>query len=598
MHSTHFVQDLTVVMLVAGFITLLFRRLKQPVVLGYILAGIIVGPYTPPFTLIHDEEIIKTLANLGVILLMFSLGLHFNIKKLKKIGLPAFIAAFLEIVFMVWIGYELGMYFWNDALSALFLGGILAISSTTIIVKALQEMNLLQEKFSELVFGILIVEDILAMALIALLSGIAQTGALHVGDVFLTLFKLGIFLSSLMVAGLLVVPPLMRYIAKYNNNEMTLIVLLALCFGISYLAVSLGYSEALGAFMIGSIVAGTRRIGNYENIIAPVKDMFSAIFFVSIGMFINPFALKDYWHIILLLSFVVIVGKIFTCTLGSIIAGIDLKTSMKTGMSLAQIGEFSFIIATLGLTLKVTNSALFPIAVMVSAITTLTTPYLIRVSDPLTNLFVRTAPPRIVGTLDLYSSWLTRVFNQPSKNVYLLELKSALLQVFLNLLLITAIFIIANFGAENFGMIWKNRPSYFQDLNPLFWSIGFLTSLPLMISSSMRLKGLAAQLSLGVFSAQNVEAGKLDLVRAVFANTFTLAGVMAMGLWILFLSSTMFTQLSVIVALGMLILVVGAIFWKAFDEVYLRAQRTLKKRMKDFDQTNAGTRINIKPPKK
>jgi len=594
MHASHFVQDLTVVMLVAGAVTLLFRRLNQPVVLGYILAGIIIGPYTPPFSLISDQEIIRTLANLGVILLMFSLGLHFNLKKLKRIGMPAFVAAFLEILFMVWIGYELGMLFWKDPLTALFLGGILAISSTTIIIKALQELKLMNEKFSELVFGILIVEDILAMALIALLSGIAQTGSLNVAEVLVTLSKLGVFLASLMVAGLLLAPPLLRYVARFNNPEMTLIVLLALCFGVSFLATRLGYSEALGAFMIGSIVSGTRKLGNYEALISPVKDMFSAIFFVSIGMFIDPFSLKDYWHMILLLSLVVIAGKIFTCSLGSLIAGVELKTSVKVGMSLAQIGEFSFIIATLGLSLKVTNPALFPIAVLVSAITTLTTPYLLRVSDPFSAWMIRHAPPKLIESINLYSAWLSRVFHQPSRNAYVGELKSALLQLLLNMTLITAIFVVANFGAENFGFLWRERPRFFQDLNPLFWSIGFLASLPLIVSSSTRLKRLGSQFSKGVFSAQNVEEGKLELVRTIFANAFTLAGILAIGLWVLILSSAMFTQLSVIVALGMLLLVIGMIFWKTFDAVYARAQSTLKKRMKDFDQTN----INIKIPQK
>src|SRR5262245_48760826 len=246
MHGIAFLQDLAVVMIVAALVTILFHRLKQPVVLGYILAGVIIGPHTPPFPLIHDEETIKTLSELGIILLLFSLGLEFSLRKLKAVGGTAFIAAFLEILLMAWVGYEIGRLFGWTVMDSIFLGAMLSISSTTIIVKALAELGKTKEKFAQLIFGILIIEDILAIAMIALLSGIAMTGSLQLTDVGKTLGKLSLFLVVSLVAGLLMIPRLLGYVARFKSNEMLLITVLALCFGFSMLAEKLGYSVALG----------------------------------------------------------------------------------------------------------------------------------------------------------------------------------------------------------------------------------------------------------------------------------------------------------------------------------------------------------------
>ena len=386
-----FLQDLAVVMMVAGLVTVLFHRFKQPVVLGYIMAGVIIGPHTPPFPLIHEEETINTLAELGVILLMFSLGLEFSLRKLRQVGGTAFIAAFLEILLMVWVGYEIGRLFGWSTMDCIFLGAILSISSTTIIVKALGELGKTKERFAQLIFGILIIEDILAIAMIALLSGIAMTGSLNVGQVGTTIGKLAIFLVATLVVGLIAVPRLLGYVARFKSNEMLLVTVLGLCFGVSLLAVKLGYSVALGAFIIGAIVAEAREIHRIETLVEPVRDMFSAIFFVAIGLLIDPKMLGAYWLPILVITLAVVFGKVFTCAFGAFMGGNGSRTSLRVGMGLAQIGEFSFIIASLGLTLNVTSKFLYPIAVAVSAITTLLTPYLIKSADGLVNLFDRIA---------------------------------------------------------------------------------------------------------------------------------------------------------------------------------------------------------------
>src|SRR5687767_7207509 len=243
-HGAEFLQDMAVVTIVAGLVTILFHQFKQPVVLGYILAGFIIGPHTPPFPLIHDEATINTLAELGVILLMFSLGLEFSLRKIKQVGVSALVAALLEILLMFWVGYQLGGLFGWSTMDRIFLGAILSVSSTTIIVKALGELGKTKERFAQVIFGVLIIEDILAIAMIALLSGIAMTGALSVGEVGATLGKLAIFLAAALVGGLLVVPRLLAYAAKFKSNEMLLITVLGLCFGFSLLALKLGYSVA------------------------------------------------------------------------------------------------------------------------------------------------------------------------------------------------------------------------------------------------------------------------------------------------------------------------------------------------------------------
>ncbi len=306
---------------------------------------------------------------------------------------------------MVGAGYQLGrMFGWNN-MDSLFLGAMLSISSTTIIIKALQELGFSKARFAELIFGILIIEDILAIVMIALLSGIAMTGTLHLSDVGLTVGKLSIFLTAALVVGLIVVPRLLGYVGRTKSNEMLLVTVLGLCFGFCLLAVKLGYSVALGAFVIGAVISEAREIHKIEHLTEPIRDMFSAVFFVAIGLLIEPKMLLEYAVPIALISLLVVVGKVLTCSLGTFAAGNDIRTSLRVGMGLAQIGEFSFIIAALGLSLKVTSDFLYPIAVAVSAITTLLTPYLIKSTDGLVNWFDKSAPKPLQNYLELYTKW-------------------------------------------------------------------------------------------------------------------------------------------------------------------------------------------------
>ncbi|KPZ22138.1 Sodium/hydrogen exchanger family protein [Pseudomonas coronafaciens pv. zizaniae] len=409
MHAINFIQDLAVIMLVAGVVTILFHRLRQPVVLGYIVAGFIIGPHTPPVSLIHDEDTIKILAELGVIFLMFCLGLEFSLRKLFKVGATAFIAAFLEIALMIWIGYEIGQYFGWKTMDSLFLGAILAISSTTIIVKALNDLKMKNQHFAQLIFGVLIVEDILGIGIIALLSGIAVSGSVSSGEVFSTVGKLSLFMIVALVVGILLVPRLLSYVARFESNEMLLITVLGLCFGFCLLVVKLEYSMVLGAFLIGAIMAESRELLKIERLIEPIRDLFSAIFFVAIGLMIDPKILLEYAWPIAVITVAVVLGKMISCGLGAFIAGNDGRTSLRVGMGLSQIGEFSFIIAALGMTLQVTSDFLYPVAVAVSAITTLLTPYLIRGADPLSLRLAAIMPGRVARVFGMYGEWLRSI---------------------------------------------------------------------------------------------------------------------------------------------------------------------------------------------
>lgn len=575
MHTVTFLQDLAVVMLVAGVVTIIFHRFKQPVVLGYIIAGVIIGPHTPPFPLIREEETINTLAELGVVLLMFSLGLEFSLRKLKQVGASAFIAAFLEILLMAWLGYETGRLFGWSKMDSIFLGGILSISSTTIIVKVLAELGKTKEAFGRLIFGILVIEDILGIAMIALLSGLAITGTLSVKEVGLTLGKLGVFLVALVVIGLIAIPRLLAYVGRFKSNEMLLITVLGLCFGISLLTAKLGYSIALGAFIIGAIIAESREIHRIETLIEPVRDMFSAIFFVAIGLLIDPQMLAAYWLPILVITLIVVLGKVLACSLGAFVGGNDTRTSLRVGMGLAQIGEFSFIIASLGLTLKVTSGFLYPIAVAVSALTTLLTPYLVKSSDGLVNLFDHIAPRWIVNYLSFYTQWVGRLGGEGSANLEKTLIRRWSIQMIINAVLIAAVFIAAAYVSSHPPQWVKNFNLNEDTLNAALWLVAIIFSLPMFIATARKLQALGLLLAETRVTAVNA-GERLAHIRAFVANTIPIAGTVVLGLYVLVLSSALLPPLKVFLVLIVLAGLIAWLLWRSFVKVYSKAQVALQ----------------------
>ena len=584
MHAISFIQDLAVIMLVAGVVTILFHRLKQPVVLGYIVAGFIIGPHTPPFGLIHDEDTIKTLAELGVIFLMFCLGLEFSLRKLFKVGATAFIAAFLEIVLMIWIGYEIGQWFDWNTMDSLFLGAILAISSTTIIVKALNDLKMKDQRFAQLIFGVLIVEDILGIGIIALLSSIAVSGTVSSGEVFSTVGKLSLFMIVALVIGILLVPRLLAYVARFESNEMLLITVLGLCFGFCLLVVKLEYSMVLGAFLIGAIMAESRQLIKIERLIEPVRDMFSAIFFVAIGLMIDPNILLQYAWPIAVITVAVVLGKMLSCGLGAFIAGNDGRTSLRVGMGLSQIGEFSFIIAALGMTLQVTSDFLYPVAVAVSAITTLLTPYLIRGADPLSLKIAAVMPKRMSRVFGMYGEWLRSIQPQGEGAMLASMIRKIILQVGVNLALVIAIFFAGSFFAARIGGYLEGWVSDQSWQKALIWGGALLLSLPFLIAAYRKLKALS--MLLAEMSVKPEMAGRhTQRVRRVIAELIPILSLLVIFLLLAALSASILPTNKLLVLIAVVTAAVAAVLWRWFIRVHTRMQVALLETLDNHKDT-------------
>ncbi|MGF6548117.1 cation:proton antiporter [Paraburkholderia youngii] len=574
-HGIGFIQDLAVVMALAGVVTVLFHRLKQPVVLGYIVAGVIIGPYTPPFQLIHDEQTIQTLGELGVVFLMFSLGLEFSLRKLFKVGATAIVAALSEIVLMLWIGYAIGNAFGWSPMDSLFLGAILAISSTTIIVKALSDLGLKRESFAQLVFGILIVEDILGIAMLVLLTGIAQTGQLSAGLAAVTLGKLLLFMTVSLLVGVLLVPRALNYVARTGSNEMMLVSVLGFCFGFCLLVVKLDYSIALGAFLIGAIMAESRHLHRIEHLIAPLRDAFSAIFFVTIGLMLNPAVILDYGWPIAVITLAVIVGKIVSCGLGAFLSGQDGRTSMRVGMTVSQIGEFSFIIATLGLTLKVTSGFLYPIAVAVSALTTLTTPYLIRVADPLTRRIANAMPATLSNAFGMYGQWLRSLITARGEPTLISMTRRIVLQIAVNLALVAAIFLVVSYSAPHSGRLL----AHWLDEEPLQrvvqWSVALVVSLPFLVAVYRKTKSLA--LLLAEVSVLPTAAGRFtSALRHAIADLVPIVSMIGVFLLVAALSGSILPPTGLLVAVLACAALLLTLVWRWCVKIHASMQIALR----------------------
>lgn len=403
-HLPKLIIDLGLILGVGAITTLIFKRINQPLVLGYIIAGFLVGPHFTYLPSVADAHNVEIWAKIGVIFLLFSLGLEFSFKKLLNVGGSASITALVEIICIILVGYYAGQWMGWSNMDSIFLGGLLASSSTTIIIRAFDELGLKRKKFANVVFGILIVEDIVVILLMVMLSTMAVSQQFNGGQMFESLIKLGFFLAVWFLGGIFIIPSFLRSIKKYLDDETLLILSIGLCLGMVYVAEESGFSIELGAFVMGSILAETVYAERIEHNLTSVKTLFATVFFVSIGMMIDPVSMYQHKWAILIVSLITIIGKLVFTSLGALLSGQPLKQSIQVGMSMAQIGEFAFIVAGLGLTLGVTSEFLFPVAVGVSAITTFTTPYLIKSADSVYNILNKVVPKRILNSIEIYSS--------------------------------------------------------------------------------------------------------------------------------------------------------------------------------------------------
>jgi len=458
-HLPELIQDMALILLVGALVTILFKRIKQPLVLGYIIAGFLVGPHFRYLPTIVDHENIETFAEIGVIMLLFSLGLEFSFKKLVKVGGSASITAVTEIIFVGLGGYLTGYLLGWSQMDSLFLAGMLASSSTTIILRAFDELGLKPKQFAKVVFGVLVVEDIIVILLMVLLSTVAVTQAFQGSEILFTVLKLGFFLVLWFLVGIYLLPVFIKRTKKWMDEETVLILSIGLCFGMVLLATQVGFSAELGAFVMGSLIAETVLAEKIEHLTQPIKQFFGTIFFVSVGMMIDPQAMYTYAGPIFAITLLTIGGKFFFSALGALISGQPLKQAVQIGSSMAQIGEFAFIVAALGLSLGVISEFLFPIAVGVSAITTFTTPYLIKFSEPLYSTIVKILPAKWIVRLDAYTSETQKNKDNPLWKKMLREYNSILIT---NSIMLVAIALLFKYTFIPFldvhieSVLWRN----------------------------------------------------------------------------------------------------------------------------------------------
>jgi CPA2 family monovalent cation:H+ antiporter-2 len=573
MEGAHgFLTNLALVLCVAGITTLIFQRLHQPVVFGYLLAGLIIGPHTS-IPLVADEETVQTLAELGVILLMFSLGLELSLRKLLKVGPIAGAIAVGQCSLLLWIGYLTGRAFGWTQIESIYAGGIIAISSTTIIIKAFAEQGV-RERFTRLVFGILIVEDLIAIFLLTVLTTIAGGGSVSAGTMITTAGRLVIFLSALIGAGLLVVPRLVRMLVRLNRPETTLVTSIGLCFAFALLAINFGYSVALGAFIAGSLLAESGHGHEIEQLVQPVRDMFGAIFFVAVGMLIDPRLIVEHVVPVIVMTLVVIIGKVGSVSIMGFLTGNSIRTSVQTGMSLAQIGEFSFIIAGLGLTLGATRDFLYPIAVAVSAVTTLSTPWLIRASGPTASWIDRKLPRPLQTFIALYGSWLEQMREGSRRTKSPRSLRRPVLFLTLDALLLAGVVIATGLELDRISPIVAGMVKVTPEAAHItLIGVAVLVAAPLWVGI-LRVSGfLSAELALRAFP--NAAAGKVDFAsapRRALSVTVQIVIVLLVGAPIIAVTQAFLPMFPGTVLLLIILGVLAIAFWRSATNLHGHAR--------------------------
>ena len=567
-----FLQNLAVVLCVAAVATVVFQRLHQPVVFGYLLAGMIIGPHIS-IPLVADPQTVRALSELGVILLMFSLGLEFSVRKLVQVSQKAGAVALFECTVMVSVGYLVGQMLGFTRMESIFAGAITGISSTTIIVKAFQELKI-KGRVTELVFGILIIEDLIAIFLLTILTTISRSGAITPTDLALTAVRLVMFLAGLIGFGILTVPRAIRAVQKLGQPETTLVASIGICFAAALLALSFGYSVALGAFIAGSLVAESGQQVEIEQLVRPVRDMFAAIFFVSVGMMIDPTALAQHWVAVVSLTLAVIVGKVFAVTIGAFLAGHGRRAAMKAGMSLAQIGEFSFIIAGVGVASGVIGGWMYPVAIAVSAITTLTTPLLIRLSNKAAASIDHWLPEPIQTVAALYTSWIESVRSAPRVPTERSRTNRIIRIILLDAALITAIVIGVGVEIDRLSVILGNMLGMAATrVRFVVVLVTGLIAVPLLYGLINSAKTLGNHLARRAFAeTQKGKVDPADAPRRALVILVQIAVVLAVGIPIVAITQPFLPPHQGAFVLLMLTLVLLVTLWRNAENLHGHAR--------------------------
>lgn len=583
MHDIGFIRDLALVMLVAGATTILFQRLRQPVLLGYILAGVLIGPHTPGM-LVADPRAIDDISNLGVVLLMFTLGLEFSLRKLRKVGVGVLAVAVLEVGLMLWAGTGLGQAFGWKGVDALFLGAIVSLSSTMVATRMLKEGGQQEQPFARMVVGLLVAEDVLAIVMLTLLTAVAIGGAVQAGAALRVVGHLGLFVVVGMILGLLLLPRLIDYVAGFNRDETLLVSALGICFGASLLAAWMGFSVALGAFLAGAVVAESRSVGRVLHLVEPLRDMFAALFFVAIGLKIDPAMLWQYVLPALLIAAVVIVGKTLACALGFFVVGRDARTSLRAGLGMAQIGEFSFVIATLGLSLGAISPFIYPIAVTVSVLCMALSPYLNRASGGLANGLSRLLPRSLHLLARSYTVWLANLVPMNENAVLAAMLRRLLWHIAVNVLLVITLFVIGAYvNAHSWG--WFSRLGVDREQrHTLIWALALFLSLPMLIAVYRKAEALGMLLAeLGI--RERFAGAYTQAIRNVLARLIPLATLFALALLVGALGSAILPPLGVAISLLVALLALAVVLWRNLVKLHARLQTALKETLEKPDES-------------
>ncbi len=592
MGTVSFLQDLAVVLLVSGVVTLLFHKAKQPRVVGYILAGLLIGPHTPPFSFVNDDSTIRTLADLGVVFLMFSLGLDFNIRRLRRVGVTAVVTAVIDVTFMVWLGYELGQFLGWSTIESLFLGGILCDSSTTILSKILNELGHSQNKASQLTIAISVVEDVLAVAMMALLTGVGLSGGVDPGLVMGRVWTLGMFMLLVVVVGLLVVPRVLNYLARFENDELLVVTGVGMCFGVALVAVKLELSMALGAVLVGLLASESQARMRLVTLVEPLRHIFSAVFFVSVGLMLDPSVLLAQWVPVLLATAAVVIGKFTTTSTGALLTGQDAPTAFRVGAGMAQTGEFAFIIAALGISLNATGQNVYQVGVATAVLSTVISPYLIRWMDANAgSLAERRGVRRWTAMFQLYSEWVDRIRLKRQPSAVRAIIRRSVWMTIINTLLIAAILGAAGYAAQReIPGIPENlrRPGLYR---AALWLVAMVLAMPLYLVNFRKFNALGMVLA-EVGLPMTISGAWARHTRTFIANVVTLAGGAALVVMTFILSASMLPSRETLLLLTAVVVAVAMWGRRRLSRVYQKAQFALDAVLKGDD---AGPGADPKP---
>jgi len=576
MDTNSFFQDLAVILVGVGIVSAVFMRLGWPKVIGYILAGTIIGKYTFGGSFVINQNSIDALGQVGVVFLMFTLGLEFSVQKLRKVGHVIFPTALLDMAVMIWAGHFVGTKIlgWGSVQS-LFLGAAISDSATTLLAKTIQEMGWGTRRFTRFIFGITITEDILCVGVIALLTGLAKSGAMHLGAIAYSMGGLLLFLTGVSVFGLLLVPRALNRVAQLKDDESLLLTMLGFCFLVSFIAAKLDYSLALGAFLVGVMGAESEPLKRIYQQCVPLRTMFSAIFFVTIGLLIDPAQMLANGPAILGITLLVIVGKSVNCTLGALLTGLDIKNALQTGVGLAQIGEFAYLVALIGLTMKAVDGSMYQIAVGVSVLTTLLNPFLLRASEPFSDWAERRLPTRWKGYLETYANWADRFRHSAASGATTTAIRFNLTLVLLQLALVAVVFI----AADMLARVDCSRFSPVVEANKetLLWGAACLLTVPNAIILFFRARALG-----GAVADALIPAKVVGTLWALSFRRFTLLMFSVSGLAVLFvecalLSGTIMPEQGWARALMVgTLLVIGVVGWRWFRRLGSESLETLR----------------------